>query len=105
MTVTEKTGHVIAKNNTTPLDKQPLFIPQGMNDLIINYTIASKDESKFTETKTINLNKLGSLTGTMGSNSWQPGKKYTYTITIGTSEILIDPVVAEWDGVKVPIGI
>ena len=105
VTVTEKAGHVLAKNNTTPLDKQPLFIPQGMNDLIINYTIASKDESKFTETKTINLSKLGSLTGTMGSNSWQPGKKYTYTITIGTSEILIDPVVAEWDGVKVPIGI
>jgi hypothetical protein len=105
VTVTEKAGHELAKNNTTPLDKQPLFIPQGMNNLVINYTIASEDKSKFTETKTINLGKIGSVVGTLGADAWQPGKKYTYTITIGTTEIFIDPVVTDWEPVNVPVAI
>ena len=28
--------------------------------------------------------------------AWEMGKKYTYTITIGTDEILFDPAVSEW---------
>lgn len=100
--VTETGGHVLTKNNTTPLDKQPLFIPQPMDgcNLVVNYTISSTDGSAFTETKTIPL-KIDALSLT----NWAPAKHYTYTITIATSEILIDPTVTGWDSVNVPLPI
>ena len=98
--VTDEVGHILAKGNTTPLTKQPLFIPQAMTTLVVNYTIASTDGSQFTETKTIPLSGLIS-----GHSAWKPGKKYTYTITIGTTEILIDPKVDAWEPVEFPIGI
>ena len=87
---------VVLTTTDNLLNKQPLFIPQTMaGNLVVKYTIASTDGSKFTETKSINLNGLA------GNGVWQPGKKYTYTIIIGTSEILIDPTVDEW--VEVPV--
>ena len=98
--VTNPEGHILVKDNTTPLDKQPLFIPQAMTTLVVNYTIASTDGSQITETKTLPLSGL-----VAGHSAWKPGKKYTYTITIGTTEILIDPSVAEWEEVKFPIAI
>lgn len=98
--VTENSGHVLAKKNKTPLVKQPLFIPQPMTSLVVNYTITSTDDSQFTETKTIPLSTLVS-----GHSAWKPGKKYTYTITIGTTEIYIDPKVAEWEPVAMPVQI
>ena len=87
---------VVLTTTDNLLNKQPLFIPQTMaGNLVVKYTIASTDGSKFTETKSINLNGLA------GNGAWQPGKKYTYTIVIGTSEILIDPTVEDW--VNVPV--
>lgn len=87
---------VVLSTTEKHLNKQPLFIPQTMaGNLVVKYTIASKDTSKFTETKSINLK------GLEGNGAWQPGRKYTYTITIGTSEILIEPTVADW--VDVPV--
>ena len=87
---------VVLSTTANHLGKQPLFIPQTMaGNLVVKYSIASTDGSKFTETKSINLS------GLEGNGAWQPGKKYTYTITIGTSEILIDPSVDEWDAVPV----
>ena len=87
---------VIITTTANLLNKQPLFIPQTMaGNLVVKYTITSTDGSKFTETKAI------SLSGLEGTGVWQPGKKYTYTITIGTSEILIDPTVEDWDEVPV----
>jgi hypothetical protein len=81
---------VLGKEET--LEKQPVIIPQAMaGDLVINYTISSTDGSKFTETKKVSLASFDSK-----KTSWLPGKKYTYTITIGTSEILIDPSIVEW---------
>lgn len=89
---------VVLSTTANLLAKQPLFIPQTMaGNLVVKYTIASTDGSKFTETKSI------SLKGLEGNGVWQPGRKYTYTITIGTSEILIDPAVDEWDAVPVPV--
>lgn len=89
----------IVKNNTTPLDKQPILIPQTMygKNLVVNYTIKSTDGMSFTEEKTIPL--------TTGSDSWKPAKKYTYTITISTTEILVDPKVTDWtpENIAVPI--
>ena len=93
--VSEDAGHILAKNNETPLAKQPLFIPQTMTSILVNYTITSTDGSQFTETKDIPL--------TASADAWQPGKKYIYTITIGTNEILIKPTVAEWVTVSVPL--
>ena len=77
-----------------------MFIPQPMTSLVVNYTIASEDDSQFTETKTITLSTLVS-----GHSSWKAGKKYTYTISIGTSEIFIEPTVAEWVPVSMPVTI
>lgn len=91
---------VVLTTTANLLDKQPVIIPQTMEgNLIVKYTIASTDGSKFTETKAV------ALSGLAGSGVWQPGKKYTYTITIGTSEILIDPTVADWApvGANLPI--
>lgn len=86
---------IVLTTTANLLDKQPIIIPQTMaGNLVVKYTIASTDGSKFTETKAV------ALSGLAGSGVWQPGKKYTYTITIGTSEILIDPTVADWAPVE-----
>lgn len=100
--ILEGTPVVLAKNNTTVQAYEPLFIPQSMTGkLIIEYEIKSKDESKFTEVKEITLNGMKDSNET-SLTQWEAGKHYTYTITIGTSEILVDPKVTEWKNVTVP---
>lgn len=100
--ILEGTPVELAKNNTTVEAYEPLFIPQLMNGkLIVEYEIKSTDGSKFTEVKEITLSGMkdsseNSLT------KWEAGKHYTYTITIGTSEILVDPKVTIWENVTVP---
>ena len=79
--------------------KQPVIIPQTMDgDIVITYEIKSSDGSAFTETVKLPVSGLAADVA-----SWDPAKKYTYTVTIGTSEILIDPVVAEWGEVSAGI--
>lgn len=97
-TPTDAKTDVVVLNSATVLgdaatvDKQPIIIPQGMaGNLVINYTVSSTDDSSFTETKTIALAEIDKTNPT-----WEPGKKYTYNVTIGTSEILIDPIILEW---------
>lgn len=91
-----KESDVVLTKTDNLLAKQPIFIPQTMDgNLVVKYSITSKDGSKFTETKAM------SLKGLAGTSTWQPAKKYTYTIIIGTSEILIDPVVADWEDVAI----
>lgn len=88
-------------DNTTELTtdytcKQPVIIPQDMaGSLVIVYEIKSSDKSAFTETKTIDLSDLNDGT----ADTWNPGKHYTYNVTISTTEILLDPVVMEWTDV------
>lgn len=102
--VTEAEGHVIEKTNTTPLVKQPLFIPQTMDgNLVVNYTISSTDNSSFTENKIIPLNTMKSGETTL--SKWEPAKHYIYTITIGTEEILVAPQVEGWSPVPVAVPI
>ena len=86
--------------------KNPIIIPQAMGgNLVVNYTIKSNDGSAFTETKTIALRGMvGTVSGEATGKqltAWQPAKHYTYTITIGTSEILIEPSVDNWKDVSV----
>lgn len=92
-------------DNTTPLTsdytcKQPVLIPQDMSDnLVITYEIKSSDGSAFTETTVIDLSDIND--GTV--DTWDPSKHYTYNVTIGTSEILIDPVVEAWTDVTTAV--
>lgn len=98
-------GSAEGADNTTELTddytcQQPILIPQVMDgDIVITYEIKSSDSSAFTETKTIKLSDLNNS----DADTWQPGKKYTYTVTIGTSEILIDPAIAPWEDVTATI--
>lgn len=84
---------------------QPLFIPQDMQgQLIVEYEIKSTDGSKFSEVKEITLDGMqGNENSTTSELSkWAPAKHYTYTITIGTTELLVKPTVTQWVGVDVP---
>ena len=72
--------------------------------LIVEYEIKSIDGSKFTEVKEINLMGMEGTkdSSTSDLSSWAPAKHYTYTITIGTTELLVKPTVTPWVGVDVP---
>lgn len=87
------------------VEKQPIVIPQAMaGNIVITYTIASTDGSVFEEVKTIALKTLKDDATTPNTiDEWEAGKCYTYAITIGTSEILIDPTVTDWEDVTVPV--
>lgn len=97
-----ETTQTLSSTNTAPLAHEPLFIPQDMHDMVVTYNIASGDGSNFTEVKTITLNTLESRDKTTYSK-WEAGKHYTYTITIGTDEILIAPTVTNWEDVEYDI--
>ena len=94
----EKVGYVLTDSEYT-LAYQPLFIPQPMTTMVITYTIESGDGSSFQETKTVALSGLK----TDDTDKWEAGKHYTYTITIGTDEILIAPTVTDWEDVEYDI--
>ena len=93
----------ILATGAATVEKQPIVIPQAMaGNIVITYTITSQDDSEFEEVKTIALSTLkDDATNTI--DEWEAGKCYTYAITIGTSEILIDPTVTDWEDVTVPV--
>lgn len=98
--ILEGTPVVLSKTNETVQAYQPLFIPQDMNgNLVVEYEIKSEDGSKFTEVATIALS--GMKSGDTSLKKWLPAKHYTYTITIGTSEILVNPTLETWEAVPV----
>ena len=98
--ILEGTPVVLTKGNTTVQSYQPLFIPQDMNgSLVVEYEIKSNDGSKFTEVATLPLSGMQSAGTSL--TKWLPAKHYTYTITIGTSEILVNPSVETWEEVPV----
>jgi hypothetical protein len=78
---------------------EPLIIPQAMaGDLVIKYTVYSSETEKFTEVYTKALSALKT-----DLDTWEPAKHYIYNVEIGTSEILIDPLVKDWTNVEVPV--
>ncbi len=83
----------------TTLDEY-LIIPQAIEgELKVRYTVESTDKSKFTETYTVNLTSLKE-----GShNAWLPGKHYTYNLQIGTDELLVSPIVTDWEPIDTSI--
>ena len=75
-------------------NKQIILLPQTLADgkqkLIIDYEIKTGDSAWIAQTQEIDLED-----GTI--KAWEMGKKYTYTISISMTEIILDPAVAAWD--------
>lgn len=74
--------------------KQIILLPQalvgGQQKLTINYQISTDGANWIDQVQEIDLSK-GSIT------TWEMGKKYTYTLSISMTEIILDPAVAVWD--------
>lgn len=99
--ILEGTPVTLSKTNKAVEPYQPLFIPQTMaGNLVITYTISSNDGSKFQEVKIVALSGMKDSENN-NLTAWEAGKHYNYTITIGTTEILIDPKVENWVDVNI----
>lgn len=74
--------------------KEIILLPQTLTakaqQLKVNYQISTdKGKTWIAQEQTVDvLNK--------NVTKWEMGKKYTYTLSIGMTEILLDPAVAEW---------
>ena len=80
-----------------------ILIPQATKTLTVKYSYVSQaggaaDESDIVIEEIKNI----PLTYRDANNVWEPGVHYTYNITIGTQEILIEPTVKVWDSVTAP---
>ena len=73
-----------------------ILVPQDTKTLTITYQFVSQEGlDPIQEVKTIDLTYTN-------DEGWKPGVHYTYNITIGTQEILIEPTVKEWVPVTAP---
>lgn len=74
--------------------KEIILLPQTLTakaqQLKVNYQI-STDEGKTWIAQEQTVDVLND-----NVTKWEMGKKYTYTLSIGMTEILLDPAVAEW---------
>ena len=80
-----------------------ILIPQETKTLTVKYSYVSQaggaaDGSDIVIEEIKNI----PLTYRDANNVWEPGVHYTYNITIGTQEILIEPTVKVWDSVTAP---
>lgn len=67
-----------------------VIVPQATKTLYVTYEYVSQTGlAPITETKPLELTYTG-------GTGWEAGKHYTYNITLGTSEILILPVLTDW---------
>lgn len=87
----------------TSNETQNLYLPQTFaengNEVTIQYTITTTEgssTSKDVVTKTFSLNPSA---GTPVFTKWEPGKKYTCTLTFSLDEITWDPAVQDWEDV------
>ena len=70
--------------------KDLVIVPQPTKTLYVTYEYVSQEGlDPITETKPLELTYTG-------GTGWEAGKHYTYNITLGTSEILILPVLTDW---------
>ena len=96
------TGGTLEFDSNVPTDivpettgKQIILLPQALADgkqkLTINYQISTDGGTNWIDqVQEIDLSK-GSIT------AWEMGKKYTYTLSISMTEIILDPAVDVWD--------
>lgn len=88
----------------TSNDTQNLYLPQTFaadgNEVTIQYTITTTEGASTSTdvvTKTFSLNPS---TGTSVFTKWEPGKRYTCTLTFSLDEITWDPAVQDWENVS-----
>lgn len=75
--------------------KEIILLPQTLTDgkqnLKIDYQISTDGGTTWiNQTQSIDLSKGGVA-------AWEMGKKYTYTLSISMTEIILDPAVTVWD--------
>ena len=99
------------KAHAAPLFENLIVMPQTLYDeqqvLVISYSVTFSGET-FTHTRTIELNKFDKtdMTGTGRAetdqntspfvDAWEPGKHYTYYLTINADLITFTATVADW---------
>lgn len=100
------TGTYTAYSGTLPFGSTPVAVPETTNKQIIllpqaltaakqkitvDYQISTDNEiSWIDQTQTVDITNAG-------VPAWEMGKKYTYTLSIGMTEIIFDPAVTAWD--------
>ena len=77
--------------------KDLILVPQETKTLTLTYKYVSQKGAADDGSEDIVITEVKDIPLTYnGTNPWLPGVHYTYNITIGTSEILIEPTVLEW---------
>ena len=75
--------------------KQIILLPQELKDnqqkLTINYQISTDGGTNWID----QVQEIDLYDGSI--KNWEMGKKYTYTISISMTEIILDPAVAAWE--------
>lgn len=79
-----------------------ILIPQETKTLKVKYSYVSQAGGG-ADGKDIVIEEIKDIPLTYTNDEgWKPGVHYTYNITIGTQEILIEPTVKVWDTVTAP---
>lgn len=79
-----------------------ILIPQNTKTLKVKYSYVSQAGGA-ADGKDIVVEEIKDIPLTYTNDEgWEPGVHYTYNITIGTQEILIEPTVKVWDTVTAP---
>lgn len=95
----DEEGKTVYKSVIKTCDEY-LIIPQSINGFLkVRYSVISTDESTFTETYTVDLKNLNQAS----HNVWEPGKHYVYNIAVGTDELMVTPIVKDWEEVPTSI--
>lgn len=106
------TGTYTAYSGTLSFDSSPVDVPETANKQIIllpqaltaakqkikvDYQISTDSGANWIDqTQTVDITNTG-------VSAWEMGKKYTYTLSIGMTEIIFDPAVANWTEVDAAV--
>ena len=82
--------------------KDLVVIPQATKTLTVKYSYVSQAGGAADGSDLVIEEEKDVPLTFNGTNPWEPGVHYTYNITIGTQEILIEPTVKLWDSVTAP---
>lgn len=76
-----------------------LVLPQATTTATINFTQKAMNGTPALENQSVTVPLV--LDG--ANTPWEPGKHYIYTVIFDLDEILINPSVADWEDVNVPV--
>ncbi len=78
--------------------KDLILVPQATKTLTLTYKYVSQKGAASDGSEDIVITEVKDIPlAYQNDQGWKPGVHYIYNITIGTSEILIEPTVDEWD--------